>query len=343
MQVIVKIVLLTSVIGLAACGGSSGGKDRDEVEVTEVDTTVQPNQNTDDPDTMDETAFETKEHSSGLRLEYIKEGVLADSTDIDWMYRMWGGVAQCQGHDATTAYPTIRLSAVIAQPESGDLLSEGGGSLYRFNLENKFIEVLNSGTSPNAGTNQGLVLAEAMSWYMGFQTSDNWQGSDCASWHSGGRHHPSPEPAGIGNVSYVFDKLIALPGQVITVKSDTTEVDEFALGYVAELWYAVAGCHGYSDSAPAQINEILIVSGKSDLFSGDKWSETGSYTVNDGGQIVIDSSDLFNIRTNIEWGKGLHQWMNAYLDAYADKFYSNYECRDLSGIYGEPPLPLQFD
>lgn len=343
---------------------------RDDVEVTVIDTSTQPTGNedgsgdvdipidqTDEQDTVDtsnpdagvdegvppESVYTTKEHSSGLRLEYVESEVLADSTDIDWMYRMWGGVAQCQSIGDTTAYPTIRLSSVIAEPEDGDLLSEGGSKLYRMNLNNRLIEVLNTGTAASAGTHQGLILAEAMSWYMGFQASDNWPGSDCASWHSGGRHYPSPGRPGIGHVDYLYENSISLPGQILLVKSDSAEVDEFALAHVGNLWYSVAGCHGFTESKPAAIKEILIVSGRSDSFNGDRWGDNGGYTVNSGGQIVIDSADLINIRTNLDWGLGLHHWMNAYLDAYADRFHPYYECRDLTGIYNEPPLPIRFD
>lgn len=322
--------------------GENNDPSNDQSDTQDPVDTVNPDDNANEEEPS-RTVYKTKEHSSGLRLEYIESEDLADFTDIDWMYRMWGGVAQCQGLADTTAYPTIRLSSLIAAPEEGDLLSEGESNLYRMNLENELIEVLNSGTAASAGTHQGLILAEAMSWYMGFQESDNWQGSDCASWHSGGRHDPSPGRPGIGNVDYLFENSIPLPGQVLLVKSDTADVDESALAHVGDLWNSVAKCHGFTESKPAAIKQILIVSGRSELFSGDRWGDNGGYTVNDGGQIVIDSSDLINIRTNQDWGLGLHHWMNAYLDAYADRFYPIYECRDLTGIYGEPPLPIQFD
>lgn len=324
-------------------GGASNESADEQTDSEEPVDTESSNEESDDEEEPSQPAYETKEHSSGLRLEYIKSNVLADSTDIDWMYRMWGGVAQCQNLGATTAYPTIRLSAVIATPEAGDLLSEGESNLYRMNLEKEFIEVLNSGTSPNAGTNQGLILAEAMSWYMGFQENDNWPGSDCASWHSGGRHHPSPLRPGIGNVEYLYERSLSTLGQVFTVKSDTLNVDEFALGYVGDVWESVAKCHGYTETKPAAIKEIVVVTDRSGLFSGDRWNDTGSYSVNDGGQIVINSTDLVNIRTNKEWGQGLHHWINAYLDAYADRFHPYYECRDLTSLYNETVLPIQLD
>ncbi|MCB1756452.1 MAG: PKD domain-containing protein [Gammaproteobacteria bacterium] len=298
------------------------------------------------PTTQD--GFTVLEHESGLHLEYDAQTVLSNSTDIDWMYRMWNGIAECQGSGASEVpYPAIRVVNRIPEREASDFSYDE--SRYLWSYDPARITVLNSDTAIAAGSNQGVALGEAMSVYMGFYANDFFPdpgsraGQRCQDWHSGGRHDPSPVPAPLPDIEYVHSARVNLVTGPVSIKSDTAAVDEFTLTQIGRLYDKVAQCHVDLGGLRALISEILVLTDRQGDFHGDKWSAGGGFRIADGGRILIDSSDLLDIRSNSEWGFELHNWMNRYMDAYDNNGYVNLECYDLTGIYYDPPLPLDLD
>ncbi len=296
------------------------------------------------PTTQD--GFSVKQHESGLRLEFVPQSTLADSTDIDWMYRMWNGIAECQkGGAESVPYPAIRLVEELPERLGSDFGYEDAGYLWNYDLER--ITVLNSDTAFAKGAGQGLWLGEAMSVYMGFFNNDFFpdpgdrNSLECQSWHSGGRHDPAPGRRPLPDSDVIFSLSADVFGETVAISSDTERVDEFTLGYVVRLLEAVGSCHNYDVGNPFSLKTVLVLSDRQADFFGDKWSESGAYTVNQGGRILIDSSDLLDIRTNSEWGFQLHHWINLYLDAFDNDGFANTECRDLSGTFLPPVLPFE--
>lgn len=301
----------------------------DEMDITVTDQPLNPNEDGDQRIT----------HNSGLVLEYNTSSVLDDSTDIDWMYRVWQGIAECQ-NASNVAYATIRLVESVGEPEPGDLLVDDLTMPYRFNLDTGLIVVPNADSAITAGPDQGVILANAMSDYMGLSVSDSFPDDiDCPNWHSGGRHEPSPTPDLLPQINAVHDLQTEVFGSKLQIRSDNAAVDDFTLEYVARLWRDVARCHGYSEASQIALGEVRILTDQSAQFSGDKWSDTGGWDLSDGGLIFIDADDMKDIQGNPEWGFELHEWMNQYLDAYADNIRANYECYDLNGIFKPPILP----
>ncbi len=289
-----------------------------------------------------------KEHSSGLRLEFDPDSVLQNSTDIDWMFRLWGGIVSCQG-GANVPYPSIRLVDSVTKREDGDLMFDEEGASYKWNYDKQLIEIINTDTAISKGPDQGLLLGEAVSVYLGFYKNDNFpdpgsrNGFRCNRWHAGGRWKPSPTPPDFAEPAFLQSVEAEIGGASIAIKSDTNAVDSFSLSRVGELYQRLYECHAALGAAPMVVNEIWVVSGRSADFHGDRWSDTGAYAVENGGRILIDSSDLEAIRSNENWGTNLYDWINLYLDASRNGPNVNLECRDRNGIYFDPILPLDLD
>lgn len=322
---------------LSAYDGDLTGQDTVEVAVTSADV---------DPATQNPGEFMRVTHDSGLSLEYRQDSVLPDSTDLDWMYRLWQGMVSCQG-GAEVPYPTIRLVERIV-PQDGDRYYEENGPAYTWNYTAQSIEVLNTDTAIAKGPDQGLLLGEAISVYLGFYENEgfpdpsSFNGFQCHRWHAGGRWQPTPQPEPLVEPVVLHDINVQIQDAEVRIQSDTEAVDASTLTYVGVLYERLLECHQAFTETAATLGRVQVLSAPEPGFHGDRWSDTGAYSVRDGGTILIHADDLLDIRNNPTWGQALYTWINAYLDASRNGSGAVIECADQSGPFPSI-LPLQLE
>ncbi len=278
--------------------------------------------------------YDVKTANSGMRLEYVKVQQKANSTDINWMNRVWDGVSVCRRGRVPTP-PTIRLTnKPIEITENGDKSYDFEYDYpqpvrFKFNNRTRLITIPHYDTEVGRGSDVGEILANAMQDYVSFLANENYNWIDyemgdppvCDRHHSGFRHNPSGSRKTVINDSPVQTIHASKNAGRNTFRIEVfnKSVSQDTVNLIHKRIIDAVQCHKRHNVPLNNPLEVVRVVGRTQ--SSDKWQSNYGHTVPDKSIWLLHS-----LLDDVDAGRKIVWATNRFYEAHEDLVYLDDYC-----------------